>query len=126
VPKRTPQRIIDSRRSNRTTSISGLTSSAPAGVTDHGALAGLADDDHNQYLLADGTRTLTGILAVAAGVTVDGAEWVVGIGGSAGRSIAATARLSIARRMRLDVDDVTLTYLHGQAMQSGAVCVGVP
>jgi hypothetical protein len=29
------------------------------GVTDHGALTGLADDDHTQYLLADGTRTAT-------------------------------------------------------------------
>ena len=26
------------------------------GVTDHGALSGLADDDHTQYALADGTR----------------------------------------------------------------------
>jgi len=29
-------------------------------VTDHGSLAGLADDDHTQYLLADGTRALAG------------------------------------------------------------------
>jgi hypothetical protein len=33
-----------------------------AGVSDHGALAGLADDDHTQYLLADGTRALSGHL----------------------------------------------------------------
>jgi hypothetical protein len=32
------------------------------GVTDHGALTGLNDDDHTQYLLADGTRALTGPL----------------------------------------------------------------
>ncbi|KKK80555.1 hypothetical protein LCGC14_2822320, partial [marine sediment metagenome] len=31
-----------------------------AGVTDHGNLAGLTDDDHTQYLLADGTRALSG------------------------------------------------------------------
>jgi hypothetical protein len=30
------------------------------GVTDHGALTGLEDDDHPQYLLADGNRPLTG------------------------------------------------------------------
>lgn len=30
------------------------------GVTDHGALTGLSDDDHSQYLLGDGTRALTG------------------------------------------------------------------
>jgi len=29
-------------------------------VTDHGSLGGLTDDDHTQYLLADGTRALTG------------------------------------------------------------------
>jgi hypothetical protein len=31
-----------------------------AGVSDHGALTGLADDDHTQYILADGTRAFTG------------------------------------------------------------------
>lgn len=35
---------------------------APAGVTNHGDLTGLADDDHKQYLLADGSRALTGNL----------------------------------------------------------------
>ena len=29
---------------------------APPGVTDHGALTGLGEDDHTQYALADGTR----------------------------------------------------------------------
>ncbi len=29
-------------------------------ATDHGGLAGLADDDHTQYLLADGSRALAG------------------------------------------------------------------
>lgn len=33
---------------------------APGGVSDHGALAGLGDDDHAQYLLANGSRALTG------------------------------------------------------------------
>ena len=32
----------------------------PAQATDHGNLAGLSDDDHMQYLLADGTRALAG------------------------------------------------------------------
>jgi hypothetical protein len=33
---------------------------AAGGVTDHGALTGLGDDDHTQYTLADGTRAFTG------------------------------------------------------------------
>lgn len=62
------------------------------------------------------------------GITVDGAEWVAAISGAAGRDIWPGAKLSIARRMRLDRDDVQLTHLMaamGQ-MMSGAVAVGVP
>ena len=36
------------------------------GVTDHGALTGLTDDDHTQYLLIDGTREMTGNLDMGA------------------------------------------------------------
>ena len=39
------------------------TDGSGSGVTDHGLLTGLADDDHPQYLLADGTRALTGDLS---------------------------------------------------------------
>jgi len=35
------------------------------GVTDHGALTGLLDDDHTQYLLASGARSLTGNWSVS-------------------------------------------------------------
>ena len=41
---------------------------------DHGLLSGLADDDHTQYLLANGTRTLTGNLSVSGGITIDGVD----------------------------------------------------
>ncbi len=46
---------------------------ANAGVSDHGALSGLGDDDHPQYLhLNKGGQTLQQNLACAGGVTVDG------------------------------------------------------
>lgn len=32
------------------------------GVTDHGALTGLSDDDHAQYVLANGSRAFTGVV----------------------------------------------------------------
>jgi hypothetical protein len=32
----------------------------PSGISDHGQLSGLTDDDHTQYTLADGTRAFTG------------------------------------------------------------------
>jgi len=38
-----------------------MANSAGGGVTDHGALTGLADDDHSQYLLTAGTRAGTGM-----------------------------------------------------------------
>lgn len=37
---------------------------------DHGGLTGLGDDDHTQYLLADGSRTCTGSLAVNGALAV--------------------------------------------------------
>lgn len=48
------------------------------GVTDHGALAGLGDDDHTQYLLADGTRQavyldVSGLTGATAGARFVGA-----------------------------------------------------
>jgi len=32
-------------------------------ASDHGGFAGLSDDDHTQYVLADGTRAMTGVLS---------------------------------------------------------------
>lgn len=44
------------------------------GDVDHGTVGGLGDDDHTIYLLAAGTRALTGNLAVDALVTIDGRD----------------------------------------------------
>lgn len=67
----------------RFTGLSDLRSSggtAGGGVAviavDHGALTGLADDDHPQYILADGTRaftgSITGNVTIAGNLTVNG------------------------------------------------------
>ena len=53
------------------TDLRGLVpSTSPGGgsITDHDQLAGLADDDHTQYLLVDGTRATTGALTVGGAV----------------------------------------------------------
>lgn len=52
------------------------------GATDHGALTGLADDDHAQYLLADGSRALTGNLNV-------GSNNITSVGTVDGRDVSA-------------------------------------
>ena len=41
------------------------------GVTDHGALTGLGDDDHTQYLLIDGTRSMTGNITKAGALSLE-------------------------------------------------------
>lgn len=46
---------------------------------DHGALTGLADDDHPQYVLADGSRDVTGDLTVDADLDVSGGLDVTGV-----------------------------------------------
>ncbi len=40
----------------------GTAGGGGGGVTDHGALTGLLDDDHPQYILTDGTRAFSGVL----------------------------------------------------------------
>ena len=42
---------------------------AAGGATDHGALSGLAEDDHTQYLLADGARPTTNGFAVTGSLS---------------------------------------------------------
>lgn len=51
------------------TKLDGIASGA---VADHGALSGLSDDDHTQYVLADGSRNITGTQTFGASVVVDG------------------------------------------------------
>lgn len=40
---------------------------ASPGISDHGLLSGLADDDHTQYLLVNGTRNMSGRLVLIDG-----------------------------------------------------------
>ena len=44
--------------------INGVAWSGAGGVTDHGALTGLADDDHPHYLLASGARNIIGDIRI--------------------------------------------------------------
>jgi hypothetical protein len=73
----------------------------PPGVTDHGDLTGLANDDHTQYLLVNGTRALTGNLSAGgnrltglAAATANGQavrfEQAVKNGDAAGGDLAGT------------------------------------
>ena len=49
---------------------SAFSTSLPSGSSsDHGSLGGLLDDDHTQYVLVDGTRSMTGNLTTSANVS---------------------------------------------------------
>jgi hypothetical protein len=63
---------------------SSVTLNVDEASIDHGSISGLADDDHAQYLLVDGSRAMTGDLTVGATPTlfVDVSENTVGIGTS--------------------------------------------
>jgi hypothetical protein len=67
-------------------------------LTDHGALAGLADDDHSQYLLVSGTRGMTGDLDMSGN----------GIG-SAGLIVATDLNVTASLLIPAVADDATYT-----------------
>lgn len=62
--------------------VTGLTFITLGAVTDHGALSGLADDDHPQYLLVSGARAMTGALDM-------GGQQVTNVGNVDGVDVSA-------------------------------------
>jgi len=78
------------------------------GSIDHGSIAGLADDDHTIYLLADGSRGLTGDMTVTALKTIDGRD--LSVDGAKLDGIESLA----------DVTDATNVAAAGAAMSGGA------
>ena len=91
-----------------TITIADTTMSVVSGGVDHGALNGLGDDDHTQYLLANGTRALTGNLSVDALITIDGRD--LSVDGAKLDGIEAFA----------DVTDAANVATAGAAMAGGA------
>jgi hypothetical protein len=50
----------------------GTWNTPAGGITDHGGLSGLGDNDHPQYALSASTQTITGTWSYSAAVTVNG------------------------------------------------------
>jgi hypothetical protein len=63
------------------TKLAGIDANAN-NLTDHGALTGLGDDDHAQYLLVSGTRAMTGNLNM-------GSQAITSVGNVDGRDVSA-------------------------------------
>lgn len=70
-----------------------------AGATDHGALTGLSDDDHTQYVLSDGTRSMATL-----DVTGEAQAYTLGVGTSG-------ATLQGALHVRHDSTSTDTLYL---------------
>lgn len=66
----------------RTKDDAGTVTNYGAAAGDHGGLTGLADDDHPQYLLADGSRPMTGPLDL-------GGQAITSVGNVDGRDVGA-------------------------------------
>jgi hypothetical protein len=86
----------------------GLAPGTSAGVglstSDHGLLTGLTDDDHTQYVLADGTRAM-------ATISVDGTATITGalvVGGTSTLSAALTANSAVNVGQNLQVDGTAI------------------
>jgi len=91
-----------------TIAITGATLSVVTGGVDHGGLAGLGDDDHAQYLLANGSRNLTGNLGVDPAITIDG------------RSLSTDGAKLDGIEAGADVTDAANVAAAGAAMAGGA------
>jgi hypothetical protein len=84
------------------------------GVTDHGALSGLADDDHGQYALADGTR---GTFEVAGAVATHSAD-TTSVHGIADTSALET---TTGAQSKVDTHSADTTAVHGIANTANLV-----
>jgi hypothetical protein len=72
----------------------GWVSAAPSGgVTDHGALTGLGDDDHTQYALVDGSRAFTGGVTVTQAAVAGGTPLAFRVTGGAHTNSVASAEI---------------------------------
>jgi hypothetical protein len=74
------------------------------GVTDHGALTGLADDDHTQYALADGSRgtfEVAGAVATHAGLADPHPTYLTAAEGAAAYDAIGAASAAVATHVGL-------------------------
>jgi len=145
VPKNTPQRSIDQPKgSSGALFLSGGAGGSGGGVTDHGLLTGLADDDHGQYhtdargdaryvLLTRqvlGGAGLTGggalsgdvTLAVGAGlgitVNADDVALASTVGGAGLTFAAGVLAVGAGAGITVNADDVALTTPGGLSVSS--------
>ena len=68
---------------------------AIGGAVDHGALSGLGDDDHTQYLLVDGTRAMSGSLDMGSNKVTNASSYEIGTDVIA-QSVVASGQVTLS------------------------------
>ena len=121
MPKNQLDRTIDNPYSRRAAGGSVTVTSGGTGVTDHGLLTGLADDDHTQYFnqTRGDARYLQSARTLTAGAGLTGGGDL-----SADRTFTVGAGLGIT----VNADDVALASSvagNGLTYSSGVLAVGV-
>lgn len=90
--------LIEDSEASNAKKYATLTSIVSAGSTvDHGSLDGLADDDHTQYVLADGSRVITGDVYISSSSDLSG------LGDT---SVGLRVGLEGAATMRIDGNEI--------------------
>ena len=86
-----------------------IVTSSGGGVTAHSLLTGLADDDHPQYLLVDGTRAMTGDLLFTADNAHD-----IGANGATRPRDAYVGRKLVVGSTTLGVDEQYAAFFYAK------------